>query len=68
VVAIEPQPDFLAVLRFLYRRDPSVVLESCAVGAACGESTLFISSRTPTLSTLARSWMGDVRRDHRFLD
>lgn len=66
VVAVEPQPDFLAVLRVFYGRDRDVVIEDCAVGAEGGEATLHISTRTPTVSTLSRGWIDDVRRDPRF--
>jgi FkbM family methyltransferase len=66
VVAIEPQPDFLTVLRALYGRDPDVIIEDCAVGEARGDGILHISTRTPTVSTLSRGWMDDVQRDPRF--
>lgn len=66
VVAVEPQPDFLAVLRALYGRDRGVILEPVAVGATPGEATLHISRRSPTLSTIAADWMRDVRADRRF--
>lgn len=66
VVAIEPQPDCLAVLRALYARDRGVTIEGCAVGAAPGEATIYISTRTPTLSTLSCGWIDEVRRDPRF--
>ena len=29
IVAVEPQPDFVALLRLLYGRDPGVTLEAC---------------------------------------
>lgn len=34
VVAVEPQPALVRVLRLLYGRDPQVALEPVAVGAA----------------------------------
>jgi FkbM family methyltransferase len=66
VVAVEPQPDFLAVLRAFYGRNRDVIIEDCAVGAERGEATLHISTRTPTVSTLSRGWIDDVQRDPRF--
>jgi FkbM family methyltransferase len=66
VVAVEPQPDFRLVLRSFFWRDRDVTVEDCAVGAERGEATLFLSTRTPTLSTLSRGWMDDVQRDTRF--
>jgi FkbM family methyltransferase len=66
VVAVEPQPDFVAVLRRLYGRDPDVTIQSCGVAAESGQGNLHLSTRTPTVSTFADSWMNDVRADRRF--
>jgi FkbM family methyltransferase len=66
VIAVEPQPDFVAVLRLLYGRDRDVVIEASGVGAAVGEGKLHLSTRTPTVSTFADSWMDDVQIDRRF--
>ena len=66
VVAIEPQPDFVAVLRMLYGRDPGVAIEAIGVAAERGQGELHLSSRTPTVSTFADSWMNDVQADRRF--
>jgi FkbM family methyltransferase len=66
VVAVEPQPDLVAVLRRLYGRDPHVVVEPCAVGARAGTATLHVATRTPTVSTLVPSWTEEVRTDRRF--
>lgn len=53
VVAVEPQPALLATLRLLFGRDPGVVIEACALGAAPGEATLHLNLRNPTVSTLS---------------
>jgi FkbM family methyltransferase len=66
VVAIEPQPDFVTVLKLLYGRDRDVAVEPCAVGREPGEARLYLSTRTPTVSTLAGSWIHEVRRDETF--
>jgi FkbM family methyltransferase len=66
VVAIEPQPDFVGVLRVLYGRDPAVIIDASGVAAEAGRGQLHLSSRTPTVSTFADSWMNDVRADRRF--
>jgi len=66
VVAVEPQPDFVAVLRLLYGRDPAVTIEHSGVAAETGQGNLHLSSRTPTVSTFADSWMSDVQSDRRF--
>jgi len=66
VVAVEPQPDFVALLRVLYGQDPAVVIDSSGVAAHSGIGQLHRSSRTPTVSTFADSWINDVQADRRF--
>lgn len=66
VVAVEPQPSCVAVLRRLYGRNPRVTLLPEAVGAAPGTATLRVSSRTPTVSTLDPAWMAEVGRAEDF--
>ena len=66
VVAVEPQPDLVTVLRLLYGRDPGVRLEVCGVAATSGTSTLHLSSRTPTVSSFAGSWIDEVSTDPGF--
>jgi FkbM family methyltransferase len=66
VIAVEPQPDFVAVLQLLYGRDPDVVIEASGVAAGSGEGKLYLSTRTPTVSTFADSWIDDVQTDRRF--
>lgn len=66
VVAIEPQPACLAMLRRLYGRDPEVTLLPHALGAAPGTATLHISEATPTVSTLSAEWIREVQVDRRF--
>lgn len=66
VVAIEPQPVFVDVLRRLYggRSDVTVVPEG--VASAPGALELNISSRHPTVSTFSGAWIEEVKRDPRF--
>jgi FkbM family methyltransferase len=66
VVAVEPQPDFVALLRVLYGRDSNITIEASGVAAETGHGELHLSSRTPTVSTFADSWMDDVQADRRF--
>lgn len=56
VVAVEPQPDFVRLLRLLYGHDPQVSILATAVAAIPGEATLLVSERTPTVTTLSRRW------------
>jgi FkbM family methyltransferase len=66
VVAVEPQPDCLRVLRLLYGRNRQVAIVPQAVGAAPGLARLAVSSRTPTVSSMAPDWIESVTADHRF--
>jgi len=56
VVAVEPQPDFVRVLRWLFARDDGVTVLAQALGRAPGEAQLLVSLRTPTVSTLSPDW------------
>jgi FkbM family methyltransferase len=66
VVAIEPQPDFVRVLHWLYGRDADVEIVPLAVGRSAGSAEILISERTPTVTTLSREWVAGVQRDPRF--
>lgn len=66
VVAVEPQPACLSVLRRLYGRDPQVTLVPHAIGATSGTATLHVSEATPTVSSLSSEWIRDVQVDPRF--
>jgi FkbM family methyltransferase len=66
VVAVEPQPDCLRVLRLLYGRDPGVTIVPRAVGAAPGRARLTLSTTTPTVSSMSPSWIDAVAADRRF--
>ena len=66
VVAVEPQPGPLAVLRRLYGGDPRVVLRGEAVGAATGEAELAIDPANPTVASLSPEWRSQVARDPGF--
>lgn len=66
VLAIEPQPDCLSVLRLLFGRSPSVTILPVAVGSAPGVASLAVSSATPTVSTLSSDWISSVSRDPSF--
>jgi FkbM family methyltransferase len=61
VVAVEPQPACLALLRRWYGRSPQVSLVEQAVGSAPSRQTLRISSAHPTVTTLSQSWIEAVQ-------
>lgn len=66
VIAIEPQPDFVRLLTWLYGRDRGVEIVPSAVGRGAGSAELLVSERTPTVTTLSREWVEGVKRDPRF--
>jgi FkbM family methyltransferase len=66
VIALEPQPDCLWILRLLFGRSPSVSILPVAVGAAAGHARLAVSSATPTVSSMSTDWMSSVATDPGF--
>ncbi len=66
VVAVEPQPDCLRVLRLLFGRNRQVTIVPLAVGSAPGRARLAISSATPTVSSMSPGWIESVTEDQRF--
>ena len=60
VVALEPQPDCMRLLRRWYGPHPNIELIEQAVGAAPGTRILFVSERTPTVTTISRNWITAV--------
>jgi FkbM family methyltransferase len=51
VVAVEPQPLLVKVLRLIYGRDAMVAIEPVAVGRNPGKAELMINPGNPTVST-----------------
>ena len=66
VVAAEPHPDCLRVLRGLFGNDERVQIEPTAVGGAEGQTSLYICEGSPTLSTVSGSWIEHVRQSSMF--
>jgi len=74
VVAVEPQPPLVALLRRFYGRNTAVTIEPVAVAAVAGTIDLLINSANPTLATAspdfvaaaacARGWRRE-RWEHR---
>jgi FkbM family methyltransferase len=61
VVALEPQPQCMRLLQRWYGHQPNIVLLAQAVGAAPSQHTLWISWRTPTVSTISSAWLATVQ-------
>lgn len=66
VVAVEPQPQCITLLRRWYGGRAGFTLVEAAVGAAPGHATLWVSERTPTVTTLSRGWIEAVQQDASF--
>ncbi len=66
VLAVEPQPECMALLRRWFGDHPSITLVEQAVGAASGIAELFVSPRTPTVTSLSPDWIAAVRQDPSF--
>lgn len=66
VVAVEPQADFVRLLRLFYGGDDDVVIVPSAIGRAAGRARLLVSPRTPTVTTLSREWIDEVSLDPAF--
>lgn len=57
VVAVEPQPAVVKVLRCLYGRDRAVAIEPQAVGRAAGTANLKLNLANPTVSTASPAFV-----------
>jgi FkbM family methyltransferase len=68
VVAVEPQPQCMALLRRWFGEDPQVVLLEMGVGAQLGQGELYISELTPTLSTMSATWRDSITQAQGFGD
>lgn len=66
MVAVEPQPRLMLWLQRLYGGHSRITLLEQAIGAQPGSGTLYISSRTPTVTSMSREWISAVQRDASF--
>jgi FkbM family methyltransferase len=66
VIAIEPQPDCVRVLRLFFGRNRDVTIVPSAVGPRPGRARLALSTATPTLSSLASDWVESMAVDRAF--
>ena len=57
VVAVEPQPAIINVLRVLYGRDRAVAIEPQAVGHSAGTVDLKLNLANPTVSTASQAFV-----------
>ncbi len=61
VVAAEPQPAAVTVLRLLYGRDQNVTIEATAIGRDTGTIELLINVENPTVSTASAAFTAAAR-------
>jgi len=66
VVALEPQPALMRILRLLYGADPGVTLIEAAAGGAPGKAPLLVPAANPTVASLSPSWVAAVSRNPDF--
>jgi FkbM family methyltransferase len=66
VIAVEPQPDFVRILRLFFGRDRGVTIVPGALGAQAGRARLGISTATPTVSSMSPDWIKSVTADRSF--
>jgi FkbM family methyltransferase len=57
VIAVEPQPAVVKVLKLIYGRKSDVVIEAAAVGREAGKLELMINADNPTVSTASRQFV-----------
>lgn len=61
VIAVEPQPALVRVLRLLYGRSADVAIEAVAVGRAAGATSMMINADNPTVSTASPAFVSAAR-------
>jgi FkbM family methyltransferase len=61
VVAVEPQPAMVRVLKLLYGRRADVAIEAVAVGSAAGFTRMMINVANPTVSTASPAFVSAAR-------
>lgn len=66
VIALEPHPSMMGWLQRWYGHQPNITLIEQAVGAQPGNTTLWISRLTPSVSTTSREWLTTVQKNRRF--
>ena len=61
VVAVEPQPAMVRVLKLLYGRSRSVSIEAMAVGREQGTALMMINTDNPTVSSISAAFIAAAR-------
>ncbi len=66
VIAVDPHPDCVRILRTLFHRSPQIDIIPSAVSETVGRVELAVSKRHPTLNTIDLAWQDDRQNDSRF--
>jgi FkbM family methyltransferase len=61
IVAVEPQPAMVKVLKLFYGRSADVAIEPVAVGRSVGATSMMINADNPTVSTASREFVSAAR-------
>jgi FkbM family methyltransferase len=61
VVAVEPQPAMVKVLKLFYGRSADVAIEALAVGRGIGSTSMMINADNPTVSTASVAFVSAAR-------
>jgi FkbM family methyltransferase len=61
IVAVEPQPALVRVLKLFYGRCADVAIEAVAVGRAAGATSMMINADNPTVSTASSEFISAAR-------
>jgi FkbM family methyltransferase len=61
IVAVEPQPAMVKVLKLFYGRRTDVAIEAVAVGRGVGTTRLMINADNPTVSTVSAEFVSAAR-------
>ncbi|RZP30008.1 FkbM family methyltransferase [bacterium] len=66
VVAVDPHPGCVRILRTLFSRSPHIDIIPAAVSETVGRVALAVSERHPTLNTIDFAWQNERENDPRF--
>jgi FkbM family methyltransferase len=61
IVAVEPQPAMIKVLKLFYGRHADVAIEAVAVGRTPGTASMMINTKNPTVSTVSAEFVSAAR-------
>jgi FkbM family methyltransferase len=61
IVAVEPQPAMVTLLRLFYGRRADIAIEAAAVGRLAGRISMMINAENPTVSTASPAFVSAAR-------